>query len=135
ISLKIFPYYKKINKLGPQLATMADSLAWIEKASCQSILLKRLQESYVFKTGTASRSVRRLQQLLNRFDVRLNPLVFIPLNIFVLWDLQQALNLEKWKAEQEENIGRWFQALGEIEALGSMANLFFNQPGWSFPTI
>jgi hypothetical protein len=30
--------------------------------------------------------------------------VFIPLNIFLLWDLQQALNLEKWKAEQEENI-------------------------------
>jgi hypothetical protein len=135
ISLKIFPYYKKINKLGPQLATMANSLAWIEKANFQSALLKRLQEFYVFKTGTASRSVRRLQQLLNRFDVRLNPLVFIPLNIFLLWDLQQALNLEKWKAEQEENIARWFQALGEIEALGSLANLSFNQPEWSFPNI
>ena len=135
ISLKIFPYYKKINKLGPQLATMANSLAWIEKAAFQSALLKHLQESYVFNTGTASRSVRRLQQLLNRFDVRLNPLVFIPLNIFLLWDLQQALNLEKWKAEQEENIARWFQALGEIEALGSLANLSFNQPDWCFPTI
>ncbi len=135
ISLKIFPYYKKINKLGPQLSTMARSLAWIEKASFQSELLKRLQQSYVFKTGIASRSIRRLQQLLNRFDVRLNPLVFIPLNIFLLWDLQQALNLEKWKAEQEENIARWFQALGEIEALGSLANLSFNQPHWSFPAI
>jgi hypothetical protein len=49
ISLKIFPYYKKINKLGPQLATMANSLAWIEKASFQSALLKRLQSLMFLK--------------------------------------------------------------------------------------
>ena len=135
ISLKIFPYYKKINKFGPQLAAMANGLSWLEGKTFQSELLKELQQSCKSKRGTASKSIRRLQQLLNRFDLRLNPLVFVPFNTLLFWDLQQALNLEKWKADQEENISHWFQALGEMEALSSLANLSFNQPHWNFPEI
>lgn len=135
ISLKVFPYYKRINKLGPQLATMADSLSWLEKKPFYSDLLNQLLHSCKGKNGTASQSIQRLQKLLKRFDLRLNPLVFIPFNTFLFWDLQQALNLEKWKAGQEEHISQWFHALGEMEALSSMANLSFNQPHWCFPEI
>jgi len=135
ISLKVFPYYKKINKLGPQLAAMANGLSWVEGKTFRSDLLIQLQQSCRSERGPASKSIRRLQLLLKRFDLRLNPLVFIPFNTFLFWDLQQALNLERWKAEQETNLSHWFQALGEMEALSSLANLSFNHPQWSFPEI
>ncbi len=68
-------------------------------------------------------------------DYRLNPLVFIPLNIFTYWDLQQVWQLEKWKQQQQQKIHLWFEAVAEQEALSSLANLAFNHPSWVFPVI
>jgi DNA mismatch repair ATPase MutS len=65
----------------------------------------------------------------------LNPLVFLPLNTFSFWDLQQVLSLEKWKKENKEHIDDWFHSLAEIESLSSLANLSFNNPDWTFPGI
>lgn len=65
----------------------------------------------------------------------MNPLVFIPLNTFLFWDLQQVLILESWKKQNKEHIADWFQSLAEVESLSSLATLSFNYPGWSFPTI
>jgi DNA mismatch repair ATPase MutS len=43
--------------------------------------------------------------------------------------------LEKWKAEYQTQLPRWFAALGELDALCSLANLHYNQPDWVFPTL
>jgi len=45
------------------------------------------------------------------------------------------LLLEKWKKQNEEHIGVWFESLAEIESLSSLANLSFNHPHWVFPVI
>jgi len=61
--------------------------------------------------------------------------VFIPLNTFSFWDLQQVFILENWKKENKQHIGDWFHSLAEIESLSSLANLSFNNPGWALPNI
>ncbi|HEX5667338.1 MAG TPA: DNA mismatch repair protein MutS, partial [Chitinophagaceae bacterium] len=84
---------------------------------------------------TATHSIHKLNRIFNRFDYRLNPLVFIPLNTLVLWDLQQVLQLEKWKEANNHKIDHWFHTLAEFEALSSLGTLAFNHPGWTFPEL
>ena len=47
ISKMIMPEYAKLNKVAPQLETLSDSVAWIEKADFKSKLLVELKNKYV----------------------------------------------------------------------------------------
>ena len=135
ISKLVMPEYGKLNKIAPQLETLSDSVEWIEKAIFKSGLLVRLKNKYVDRSIRSSHTIKNLKTILDRTDIRLNPLVFIPLSTFVFWDLQQILILETWKKENKQHIDDWFHSLAEIESLSSLGNLSFNKPAWTFPVI
>jgi hypothetical protein len=135
ISKLVMPEYAKLNKIAPQLETLSDSVAWIEKGNFKSDLLTQLKNKYVDRSVKSSHIIKNLKTILDRTDIRLNPLVFIPLNAFVFWDLQQILILETWKKENKHHIDDWFHSLAEIESLSSLGNLSFNHPHWIFPNI
>jgi len=135
ISKLVMPSFTKLNKIAPELETLTDSVAWIEKANFKSKFLNELKNKYAGGHARSSETIRGLKKVLDRTDIRLNPLVFLPLNTFSFWDLQQVLILEKWKKENKEHIDDWFHSLAEIESLSSLANLSFNNPGWTFPNI
>lgn len=135
ISKLVMPEYAKLNKIAPQLETLSDSVGWIEKAIFKSELLAHLKNKYVDRSVRSSHTIKNLKTILDRTDIRLNPLVFIPLNTFVFWDLQQILILETWKKDNKHHIDDWFHSLAEIESLSSLGNLSFNNPAWAFPVI
>jgi len=135
ISKLIMPSFTRLNKVAPQLETLSDSVAWIEKGDFKSKLLVELKSKYVNGSALSSQTIKKLKKILDNTDIRLNPLVFIPLNTFLFWDLQQVLILESWKKQNKEHIADWFQSLAEVESLSSLATLSFNYPYWSFPTI
>lgn len=135
ISKLIIPDYLQLNRIAPELESLSGSISLIEKKEFKTDLIKQLQAKY--KTGlvTSSESIKKLKKVLDLLDIRLNPLVFIPLNTFLFWDLQQIFTLEKWKIANKHNIRDWFDTLAEIECLSSIANLAFNHPENSFPRI
>ena len=135
ISKMVMPAYLQLDKIALELESLGDSIGWIEKKDFHASLLQQLKNKY--KTGaiTSSASIKKLKNILDRVDIRLNPLVFIPLNTFVFWDLQQVFALEKWKQANKENISQWFYALAEMETLSSLANLHFNHPENTFPVL
>jgi len=135
VSKLVMPSFNKLNKIAPELETLSDSVAWIEKANFKSKLLRDLQNKYVGGHTRSSQTIKALKTILDRTDIRLNPLVFLPLNTFSFWDLQQVLILEKWKKENKEHIDDWFHSLSEMECLSSLANLSFNNPDWTTPKI
>jgi hypothetical protein len=135
ISKILFPQYSQLNKIVSEVAVLSKSAAWIEKNKFNSPYLQQLQQYFVTDHTTASIAIQRLKGILDRFDYRLNPLVFIPLNAFVLWDLQLTFQLEKWKTIHKANAAAWFTALGETEAIGTLAALHFNHPAWAFPVL
>ena len=51
------------------------------------------------------------------------------------WNLQQVLDLEKWKAQNNTDIKKWFEVLAEYEALQSFATISFNNESWCFPKL
>src|SRR6186997_3244215 len=135
ITKLIMPSITKLNKVAPQLETLSDSVSWIEKGDAKSKLLGELRSKYIDGSTFSSQTIKKLKKILDNTDIRLNPLVFIPLNTFLFWDLQQVLILENWKKENKEHIADWFHSLAEIESLSSLANLSFNHPGWAYPVI
>ena len=62
-------------------------------------------------------------------------LIYLPLQVFFLWDFHFLRLTERWQRRWSEHARRWFQALGELEALSSLAALAHDNPDWPFPTV
>jgi len=135
ITRKVTPVYIHLDKVVPEITTFSHSIRWIEKQSMTSPLLAGIQQQYSYANTTASAQVKALKEILDRLDFRLNPLLFLPLNTFLFWDLHQVISLEKWKDQNKPRISKWFNALGEMEAVCSIATLTFNHPLWAFPVM
>lgn len=136
VSKKILKAWLQLGKITEELDTLSNSLRWIEQKSFESELLQQLkQKSSSNGQVKASQSIRQLKKILDRFDYRLNPVVFIPLSVFLAWDLQQIIALEKWKEKNQQELQHWFEALAEFETLSSLGNLRFNHPGWCMPEL
>ncbi len=135
INKVISPLHDKLSKIVNEIDTLSQSVTLVENEPFESPLLLQLQEKYKKNNNTASLHIRGLKRILDRLDMRYNIVVSAPLNLLSLWNLQQVLDLEKWKKQHEADVENWFHALGTIEALNSFATVFFNNPGWSFPTL
>jgi hypothetical protein len=135
ISRKVNPFYRSLSKITAETNTLFNIIACIENSSFQDPLLNSLKKHFQSETKKASEQVAKLNRILNRFDYRLNPIVFIPLNILLLWDLQQILQLEKWKHTNDQELSHWFDAMARFEALSSLGTLAFNHPDWCFPVL
>ncbi len=135
INKYVAPVHEQLSKVADELNTLSLSISLIEKEVFNNPLLKKLQAAYLFKNQSASQNIHEIKKILDRLDLRYNLVLFIPLNLFFQWNLQQMLDLEKWKSKQQENLDLWFETLGHFEALNCFAVLNFNHPDWIFPTI
>ncbi|MCX6316791.1 MAG: hypothetical protein NTW29_05845 [Bacteroidetes bacterium] len=133
ISKRVLPIHSSLSKVAPEAFTLSNSIAWIEQLNCKRDYLKNIQRKFSHDQYTASAQIRGLGKILERFDYRLNFLVFIPLNTFLCWDLQQVFALEKWKEDNRSNMEAWFDGLADMEAVSSLGNCSFNHPEWVFP--
>jgi DNA mismatch repair ATPase MutS len=131
----VTPLHQQVSKIADELGVLADSIKAIEQEKFNSPLLQQLQAQFVQKNNSASAQLKELQKILERLDLRYNPVVFIPLDIILQWDLQQAIALEKWKQRNANTVLEWFTALGKIEALNSFATVAFNNPNWCYPKL
>ncbi|RYF90732.1 MAG: hypothetical protein EOO03_03005, partial [Chitinophagaceae bacterium] len=107
----------------------------IEQEKFNAPYLLALQQRYKQESTAASKQIKSLKKILDRLDVRYNIVLVFPLNLLLLWNLQQMLALEKWKEDNDAEVGNWFETLGYFEALTSFAVLRFNNPGWVFPVL
>ncbi|MBL7727191.1 MAG: DNA mismatch repair protein MutS, partial [Dinghuibacter sp.] len=134
ISKKITKEYGHLSKILPELESLLPALRMMEQTTFNSSYITS-QQKMLAQHGAAAQQIARLKKILDRFDYRLNPVVHIPLNILLLWDLQQALSLQQWKISNTAPAKQWYAVLGEMEALSSLAALHFNHPDWAFPEI
>jgi DNA mismatch repair ATPase MutS len=132
---KIAPLHAQVSKLADELAVLANSIQLIEQATFKAAQLQALQSKFIIENSKASIQLKQLKKIVERLDLRLNPVVFMPLALIFQWDIQQAMALEKWKQRNQQKINEWFDAIGSFETLHSFAGLAFNHPEWSFPNF
>lgn len=107
----------------------------IEKESFTSDKLKELQQNLVLKNHKASEQIRRLSDLLSRMDTVNNLFAMILFNGAFLFHVHTLNTLLKWKKEHAEAISHWLDIIAEVEALNSLANLYYNNPEFTFPSL
>jgi hypothetical protein len=61
--------------------------------------------------------------------------VYVLLQLFMLWDFHVLARLETWQTTYGKFTRRWFDALGEFEAIASLASLAHENPEWCFPEV
>lgn len=125
-------WFKHLSRILQELDTLLPAIRMIESAQFKNPLLIDLQLK-VCQPEKVSASLNELRKVLARYEYRLNPLVYLPLNFFLWWDLRQVLALYRWRQSHKGNTDEWFEVVGQFEYLNSYANLAFNQPLWVFP--
>jgi DNA mismatch repair ATPase MutS len=97
-------------------------------------LLRRVRSQLETKGEAASRQIRRLHTLISRLDDRGNQF-FAPIAAAVMWGTQFAMAVENWRRRSGSSIRRWLLAVGEFEALCSLAAYSFEHPADPFPIL
>ena len=132
---KIAPLHQQVSKMADELAVLANSIKLVEQTNFNTPLLQSAQSKFVVENTKASIQLKQLKKIVERLDLRLNFIVFIPLAVILQWDIHQAMALEKWKLRNLQNINDWFEAIGQFEALHSFAGLAFNHTEWCYPSF
>ncbi|MEP7266844.1 MAG: hypothetical protein ABI844_04390 [Saprospiraceae bacterium] len=125
--------FKILGKISSELKSLSPCLQVIESKTFTSTFLKELASTV--KSPIASKSIQSLTDLLSKYDYRLNPVVFIPLNFLTWFDIQLMIRLDRWQKDFNGNINQWYHALSEFEMLSSYATLAFNNPSWVYPEL
>jgi len=103
-----------------------------ERFSCPQLAALRQR----LDTGgePASRVIARLARLVELVDSRRNQF-FFPIACLLLWGTQLAFAIERWRARCGASVAGWLEAVGELEALCSLAGYSWEHPGDHVPEI
>jgi hypothetical protein len=110
-------------------------LARIEAMDPRSAMLVRLRDALASGPEPASRGLERLERALTFADLRHNTLIHLVVSAFAAYDLWVALALERWRRDHGAQLGRWFSAVGELEALASVASYSAEHPDFAWPEV
>jgi hypothetical protein len=134
LSPRVAPVVAAVERAEPAFALLAGVLARIERESFSSERLARLLESLRGSDAPASREIARLRKLVALLDARRNQF-FIPFAAMLLWTTHVAIAIEQWRIRSGRRAGEWIDAVGEIEALASLASFAFEHPTYAVPEI
>lgn len=123
-----------IQRRTHDLVLLAELLARLEREPFVSPALVRLRSALETQGVPASRRIARLARLLNLLDAKDNQ-IFAPFALLVLWTTHFAIAIDAWRATTGPEIAGWLSAVGEFEALCSLAAYAYENPGDPFPEI
>ncbi len=83
--------------------------------------------------NSAAVQIGNLHRLLGRFDSRNNILVGFVRDALFLTDISLVIKMEMWRKNNRENISLWLDALGDADAMNSLATYAYNNPGYCYP--
>jgi hypothetical protein len=90
----------------------------------------------VARSGIAH--LNRLRTIVRIADLRRDGLFGIPVviaHLLFLWEIHVLGWLEAWRSRYGGQADSWFRAIGELEALASLATVAHDHPEWSFAKL
>jgi hypothetical protein len=119
---------------GRDLALLSEVLSRFERESFSSERLTHLRAALDVEGQAPSQQIARLKLLIEMLDSRRN-LIFAPFAAVLLWPLQFALAIETWRQHSGPAVAGWLNAVGELEALSSLAGYAYEHPQDPFPEL
>lgn len=126
------PAALSVEGVTPELRLLAGVLARLDREAFAAARLIDLQAALRTEGVTPAQAVRRLSSVVEHLESRRNPILAF-LDPFIFWSLQCAFAVERWRTRFGGALRGWLDAVGEIEALSSLANYAYEHPGDVFP--
>jgi hypothetical protein len=79
--------------------------------------------------------MNEFKRLVGWFDLRHNGMVYPFVNAILLWDIHCSRALLAWRSRVGERLEHWFEVIGEMEALSSLAGLLHDDPQMRLPEV
>lgn len=135
-------YLKKINtthnmlqKRSALLMKYVGLLKVVEDTDFKSQIINDMQKEMEYEGKKAHERINGLARILQSLDNRLNMLIGVLLNVFLMWDIWHIIKLDNWKQANADEITIWFRNISRFDAYCSLANLKFNEPSYVFPVL
>ena len=126
----------KTEQAFEDLGLLSALLERVESEEFQAPLLQSLRQKFFSESdapsNSASHAVRRLQSITDRIRSRHNKFVEI-IDVPLMYSVQVAFAAEAWRGKYGGNVRHWLAALGEMEALVSLATYSYEHPADPFP--
>jgi hypothetical protein len=117
-----------------ELRVVARVAALLERQRFASPHLAALVAGLSQDGRSSSQQVYRLVRLVDWFESRRNMLFAVPAWALLLPE-QLAFAIEAWRVRHGSHAVRWLAAIGEMEALASLATFAFEHPEYVFPDL
>ena len=135
---KIEPIAGKVSSREGALARYRSMLELIEGAEFGAPYLVNLRRRVLPSTeapAKASTELRRLSAIVGFLDARQNEAFRLFTGPLLMWDVHCLLALETWQRRAGKKVRPWLEAIGEFEALSSLAGFAYDHPSYVFPQI
>jgi hypothetical protein len=123
-----------VGQPGHDLALLAKVLKRLEAETFSSPKLSTLRTRLDVAGQPASHRIAQLQRFIELLDSRDHAVMKL-VGPLLLWTTQLAVAIESWRAVSGAGIGGWVAAVGEMEALSSLACYAYEHPDDPFPNI
>jgi hypothetical protein len=131
---RIAAIFHDVDEAARGLGLLAGVLGRLETEHFTGTRLVALRAALDVEGQPPSRRVARLNALMDLLDSRQNLFLRL-LGPLLLWDLQLAYAIERWRRASGPAMRRWMATVGEIEALLSIAGYRYEHPDDVFPDL
>ncbi len=126
--------FNPIFEFNKNIGVYKEFLVAIEEKSFKSSYLKELQNQ-LLTSGSPVEGIESLNKLTDSIKLRHNFLANILLNGLVMWDVHCKDALGIWNSRYGNDIRKWLEIIGEVEALVSLAVIGRVKENYCFPHI
>jgi ABC-type multidrug transport system fused ATPase/permease subunit len=127
--------YSLLSRQAKVLTAYSRIMKEIENEDFSGERLKELKAELFVQNRPASFYIKKMSSILSYFDLRLSREFHVLFNNLLFWDLHCAYRIEKWKKRVGPVVRKWFDVIGNFDALSSLGNTFFNNPDWILPEL
>ncbi len=120
---------------GKDLTLLVHLLELVEREQFSTPALVALKSKLETEGRMASQRIKRLARLIEHFDSARFHDLFRLASRPLLWIPQFGMAIEAWRQHSGPRIGAWIAAIGEFEALCSLAAFAYERTGAIFPEL
>ncbi|MFY0591836.1 MutS-related protein [Roseivirga sp.] len=131
---KVHEVSKRTEEGYKSLNAMRYQIQMIENTDFSSPRLVHLKKTISNDKTSASQTIKSLTLILDNLQNRVN-VFYIVLDILLLLDIFWYIKIVNWKNQNSADIKTWFETIGEIDGLSSVAGFTYSNPDFNFPSI
>lgn len=134
VRVSVHEVLRAVNAPAGELIVLQAMINVLENESFESPRLASLRDGLAVDGVFASRRIDSLRSLLILRDSQRN-ILFAPIAALLLLPALLALRVEHWRQECGTSLGRWLDAVADLEAIASLASYAAEHPSDAWPEL